>query len=96
MSDHSPEPWKVQEIGRYVRIVSQDGMVTSDNSFTPTGHEDAARIVACVNFCREFDTEFLEGRRLKRLTAEDEVRVAADIDGFDGFVAVALLPVVKE
>jgi hypothetical protein len=58
--------------------------------------EDAARIVACVNFCQHLPTEFLEARRLIYMNPDSELRNAADIRGFDGFVAATLLPIAKD
>lgn len=50
------------------------------------------RIVACLNFCRQFGTEFLEQRQLVHAES-DNVRFASDIRGFDGFVPCVLIPV---
>lgn len=57
---HSPEPWKVEPSdehdGRYEIDHGCDGSVPGcDGLF----REDAARIVACVNFCAGIPTEVL-------------------------------------
>ena len=48
---------------------------------------DARRIVACVNFCREFPTEALEGRQLVYLK-QAQWESLADMPKFDGLMAV--------
>lgn len=60
--------------------------------------EDAERIVACLNFCREFPTEKLKGLRLRYLNGSEEIVPPsyAQLPGFEGFVAAVMLPVVKD
>ena len=58
--------------------------------------DDAERIVACLNFCREFSTKWLQGHKLRFIKQGDEIRSAADIPNFDGLVACQLIPVAKE
>lgn len=48
------------------------------------------RVIACVNFCREFGTEFLETHRLHAIRDQNDWVP----DSCDGYVPV--LPVVKE
>lgn len=76
MSEHSPEPWVVvQGNGKegLVRLTDAAGFFLDNTRIHPNGDtergmepEDARRIVACINFCREFPTEFLEQNRLRR------------------------------
>lgn len=68
MDKHSPEPWSVpiDEEG-WLEFFSGDGKrVMSFPDFLAHGGSkpsvaDAERIVACVNACRGFSTEALEG-----------------------------------
>lgn len=57
---------------------------------------DAARILACLNFCREFPTSAIDGRHLKYITAETELKSPFDNRDAEGWVACTLLPVVKD
>lgn len=43
----------------------------------PFSREEVARIVACVNFCQEFPTEWLESYRLHKPLSESSRSVAA-------------------
>jgi hypothetical protein len=58
---------------------------------------DAERIVACVNFCRQFSTEYLKQREMFFLKPGSELigKSMAEIEGFEGMVALTLVPVVK-
>lgn len=61
---HSPEPWKVRTLQGDVGIDDADGLgILGCNSLDlpyVQDPEDARRIVACVNFCRDIPTEDLE------------------------------------
>jgi hypothetical protein len=67
-----------------------------DECHHPLSLADAERIVACVNFCREFPTSALEGRHLKYIHAKDDIQWDHGGGTPDGFVACTLLPVVKD
>ena len=71
---HSTEPWSW----------GSDSIEDADGrTIIATGEasrEDLDRIVACVNFCREFSTKWLQGRKLR----------------FDGFLICQLIPAAKE
>lgn len=86
---HSPEPWNTYErewvYPGYSVKESEHGIKDANDSIvcveSRTEHdasqgpseEDCRRIVACINFCREFSTEFLEKHRLDSgvVTTED-------------------------
>ena len=107
---HRPEPWWLE--GGSVR--DADGGIVYDihpnddywhkcdercRAAHPVEMATAERIVACVNFCRQFDTEFLRTRQLVKIAGKDETTgtlTADKIPGFDGFVAAVLIPVSKE
>lgn len=93
---HSPEPWTVFGNGEYCEIdhACDGGVVGCER----LNKEDAERIVACVNFCRQFPTEALLNRQLVYVTDKSEFvgKSCAELEGFDGFVAVTMAPVVKE
>jgi hypothetical protein len=60
---HTPEPWEITEVGEYCGdIISSKGDVRAICQLS-TGHKNhkvnGKRIVACVNFCRGYDTEIL-------------------------------------
>ena len=64
---HSPEPWKIDDDGT---IVGSDGSEVCDPVVGCRYHDDPAamseddkdRIVACVNFCRDIPTEWMQGK----------------------------------
>ena len=107
---HRPEPWWLE--GGSVR--DADGGIVYDihpnddywhkcdercRAAHPVEMATAERIVACVNFCRQFDAEFLRTRQLVKISGKDETTgtlTADKIPGFDGFVATVLVPVSKE
>lgn len=65
---HTPEPWHIEN--EPMNIWSEDGLLIARamgmfTSRTPGEVEaNAARIVACVNFCRDVATERLLGYKL--------------------------------
>lgn len=65
MPEHSPEPWRQNVCsgwGQEVGILDANGrQVFLGDDLSP---EDCQRIVACVNFCQNFRTSFLEGQKL--------------------------------
>ena len=77
MSEHSPEPWEVYKNPQQFRTA--DG--TTFDVRQKLGYDEFAieatvrRIVACINFCREFPTEFMEGHQMHRL---DGVHISFD------------------
>ena len=108
---HSPEPWQRNSVDP-AAIVDANGLdvlMRHDGCGWPND-ADLRRIVACVNFCREFDTKFLQAHRLKRIPSDAEVYsdprtwpqpglkrvITDDITDFDSFVAVELLPVAAQ
>ena len=97
MSTHSPEPWgdattrEVKTVGVMwefaTTIVDAEGMPIAKAS-----GDNLRRIVACVNFCRQFPTEWLEKREMvyADLTPEQEQPITlADTPNFSGLVIVA-------
>ena len=79
MSEHSPEPWHIDDLGY---IVSSAGDLVFDELATSNALDaDLRRIVACVNFCAVLDTEYLEGHRLVK--GHDGMTLA-DIPGCEG------------
>ena len=106
---HSPEPWTTGEQHesmitlwaadkRYVGTMRGSNLLEGIDGHVNYGtmEANARRVLACVNFCRDFPTESLEGRSLVFIEPGTELRSAADIPGFDGFVAATLLPVAKD
>jgi hypothetical protein len=98
---HSPEPWKARKnaFGDYLIADSRGSPVIgggTDDAYS-ADREDAERIVACVNFCRQFPTAWLQGRQLVRIDDASQLvhKSLADIEGFDGLVACKLIPVAR-
>lgn len=88
---HSPEPWKIDDDGI---IVGSDGSEVCDSVVGCRCHDDPAamseddkdRIVACVNFCRDIPTEWMQGKIAKT------VQVSPDERPEDGWRYLALIP----
>lgn len=63
---HTPEPWiasKLSEMFNESEILGPDGINILSDRYGPDGkvsHEDAARIVACVNACKGISNDVLE------------------------------------
>jgi len=103
VSEHSPEPWEVCGVWHegdgagFIAITdAHSEMVGGCWNYTDRGEPvdpterdrvNARRIVACVNFCREFPTEALEGRQLVYLK-QAQWESLADMPKFDGLMAV--------
>ena len=106
---HSPEPWFIWiGVGRVLIFDAQNAGDDADNRPVAAvdindydqledAKRDADRIVACVNFCRQFSTEYLTDRQLVYLKPGDELigKSLNSIEGFDGLVAVSLIPAQK-
>lgn len=64
--DYSPEPWTWKQ--PIYAIVDSNGIRVVGLEFICHQYQpstsDIKRIVACVNFCRQFPTEFLVGKVL--------------------------------
>jgi hypothetical protein len=91
--NHSPEPWKVDQTNAVVDSNGEyicDSIVGNDEPDDPGGMdpENTRRIVACVNFCREFPTDWLEKHQAVYLMGEAKWQTLADIPGFLGLIAV--------
>ena len=86
MSEHSPEPWRTYDCfgDRFAEVFGPSEKISISGS---RAKADARRIVACVNFCREFPTEALEGRQLVYLK-QAQWESLADMPKFDGLMAV--------
>jgi len=83
---HSPEPWSICED----RILdANDRGVTAWNPITFLDDEDMRRAVACVNFCRHIETDWMDGKVVPKLPADAES--LASLSGLIG-----LIPVCKE
>jgi len=89
---HSPEPWKVHNLLKnYVfvldannkEIVHETGRIEDGWTFDLA---DAERIVACVNFCRDIPTEWMQGKIAKT------VQVSPNERPEDGWRHLALTP----
>lgn len=86
---HSPEPWIIRD----GTIFADDEWPVADSVVGYNQPDDPAamteankrRIVACVNFCREFSTEFLEQHTLKYLS--DGTKNLGELPGFTGLIA---------
>lgn len=93
----SPEPWIIDDQGT---IVGSDGsevcdcVVGSRCADDPAGmdEENKSRIVACVNFCRQFPTKFLECRQAVNVpdssSPEDDLMSLAHSPRFASVIAV--------
>lgn len=64
------EPWKLSELNE---------VEDSQGNPAPDYPEDCERVVAAVNFCRQFPTEFLQGRQLVYVKDKENIKTAADI-----------------
>ena len=89
---HSPEPWKyvTGQCLDYIADANGNsvlGDAALDDPVMPSS-EEMERIVACVNFCREFNTEFLKTHHLKHLTEDSGFQSLADVPEFSGLVAI--------
>ena len=60
MPDHSPEPWTLEIEGSLFPARDAEGEGVFADEIGPMDEADARRIVACVNFCRNLDTDWLE------------------------------------
>ena len=56
---HSKEPWEINDYGDIDVLVP---FIVASGGFAKK--EDAERAVACVNFCRQFPTEWLAEHQL--------------------------------
>jgi hypothetical protein len=89
---HSPEPWR-HITGKCLDYIADAngnsvlGDAALDDPVMPSS-EEMERIVACVNFCREFNTEFLKTHHLKHLTEDSGFQSLADVPEFSGLVAI--------
>jgi len=97
---HSPEPWKLIPMYHGAQptpdapgclLAADDTFIagySSDEGEFLLGDPNYQRIVACVNFCREFNTEFLKTHHLKHLTEDSGFQSLADVPEFSGLVAI--------
>ena len=72
--NHSPEPWKVERSDDFddrfeIDHSSSGSVVGCDGLF----REDADRIVACVNFCKELSDEVLETKSTTEVTPREKM-----------------------
>ena len=60
---HSPEPWN---LGAYLIDDANSNLVVEIDDTTNTGPSqvNAARIVACVNFCRKLSNDFMSAHEI--------------------------------
>ena len=66
--NYSPEPWKLTDIyqSRFINDANGNGIGSTSNGLVAeTACANAERIVACVNFCRQFPTEWLAEHQLQ-------------------------------
>lgn len=99
---HSKEPWKsaARNMPRdgidACPVYDKNGKCVVDVAWYENGAENADRIVACINFCRQFPTKFLECRQAVNLDHppepshkyEETMRTLSDIPRFSGLMAV--------
>lgn len=75
MSEHTKEPWSIEEGDSVVHLVSEYGRIGSISTaaywqrFNDVDGANAARIVAAVNFAAGFPTEALNGSSLAEVVA---------------------------
>ena len=99
--NHSPEPWKAESAcdgGDYILDANEIPVCGHETEFNglqlpiTTPPETLQRIVACVNFCRQFPTTFLASHTALNLapnkTPDDGWRTLADIPNLHGLLAV--------
>ena len=105
MSDqHSPEPWTliIDEDRRRVVLEASDGAsIEVDSLWSDTMFaehcDNFKRIVACVNFCRDIPTEWMQGKIAKTVQVSPNERPE---DGWQCLAQIpnllGLIPVCKE
>lgn len=81
------EPWTVIELDDTHAQIYGIGSKACGGHAIPI--PEAERIVACVNFCRQFDTDFLSQRQLFKVVDE---KTLADVPDQCGLVPVAMNP----
>lgn len=81
-------PWK-PGIETYDILDSHDRLILGNDASDAVLPNSATRdyIISCVNFCREFDAEFLESHKLRYLE-EREASVAMASPLLQGFVGL--------
>ena len=91
MSDsYPPEPWTTVRYGNEEYRHKDDVSVEhcADGTVIDSINRNTAeRIVACVNFCRQFPTDFL-AKHEAAFVAHNEWQTLGDIPLFTGIVAV--------
>jgi hypothetical protein len=90
---HSKEPWSIGDAPVSIKDASGEPIVILDNEWRiDIADGDLERIVACVNFCRQFPTKFLECRQAVNLpessSPEDDLMSLAHSPRFAGVIAV--------
>lgn len=93
--NHSPEPWTFGEGHEYAQIILDASKKEVLNIRRPVGvmdgktfMENIERIVACVNFLKEFPTSWLEAHHAVSLANKEQFKTLGDIGGFAGLMAV--------
>lgn len=94
MAEHSPEPWTVRHVAQEYRgddyqILNAFGVVigqTCEEWAENLGgaRRDAERIVACVNFCRQFKTDWLKGKETVPLEGSEMVSGREPLERYVG------------
>jgi hypothetical protein len=92
---HSPEPWEPWDYGDFDCLIRYG---LASGGFREQA--DAERAAACVNFCRQFPTEWLATHQLVYIDSQTNIptcqpKTLANIPGFSGLVACTLIPVAK-
>lgn len=101
---HSPEPWKrhTHETIKTEAIYDCNEKCVVDAAWYENHVENADRIVACVNFCRQLPTKFLECMQAVNLQTsfgpidnpdrqnnlDDAQKSLADVERFCGLIAI--------
>lgn len=96
----SPEPWSIHDF-KYNCGQMHSQYVNDASGEIVQLHDHLERIVACVNFCRQFPTEFLQSRQIVNLKGsfgpgggeqpnnlEYAATSLADVQRFCGLVAI--------
>lgn len=96
---HSPEPWKTEGDLAVVWDTRGNLVLRIPSPFEGPEAElaeaNARRVIACVNFCRQFPTDYLEGRQLVYVNRQEDI-MAPHVPLPEGFVACTLLPIQKD
>ena len=89
--NHSPEPWLKLGLAIFANDDNHDFIARCADRGIEEDHANAERIVACVNFCRQFPTEFIKNRQMVYIKDKKQLNAVPAKE----FVACSLIPVAK-